>query len=70
MLKKWLDLVARALPHLLLVLALMFVVFAVIDSVNEAMNFLGSVQARVLTVVWSVLSVACAVLLIFYRRKD
>ena len=67
--KRFFDLVGRILPHLVLILAVMMLVFFCIDLVNPAMAFLNNDVTKYLLAVNSVLTAILAVCAIVRHEK-
>lgn len=67
---KAIKLFLSILPHLLLIVACMFVTFLIIDTQNKAMEFVESDLSKGVMAVWCVLSVATSVTLIAAQRRS
>lgn len=59
----------KILPHMLIVLALVFVVIEILDWYNPYMNFLGLHVSSILMIVFCLLSLVQSALMIFCERK-
>ena len=59
----------KVFPHMLIVLALVFVVIEVLDWYNPYMNFLGLNISTILLIVFCLLSLAQSARMIFCERK-
>ena len=59
----------RVLPHMLIVLALIFIVIEILDWYNPYMNFLGLNVSSALLIVFCLLSLAQSGRMIFCERK-
>ena len=69
MVAKFLRGLNRILPHIVLVLALLFMVFLVLNSFNPMMGFLTGTYSRVLLWVFSICAYLESAILIFISRR-
>lgn len=58
----------KILPHMLIVLALIFVVIEILDWYNPYMNFLGLHVSSILMIVFCLLSLVQSALMIFWKE--
>lgn len=68
--KKLFSALARILPHTVLILSMMLLVFFCIDQVNPSMAFLNSSITKYLLAICSVMSVILAVHHILNEEKN
>ena len=61
--------IAKALPHVAIILSGMLIVFFVIDRFNSAMGFLDNDAAKILLFVLSMTSIVNSIMLIAYQRR-
>lgn len=59
----------KILPHMLIVLALIFIVIEVLDWYNPYMNFLGLNVSTILMIIFCLLSLVQSARMIFCERK-
>ncbi|XOQ45105.1 MAG: hypothetical protein ACFWTN_11770 [Clostridium sp.] len=59
----------KVLPHMLIVLALVFIVIEVLDWYNPYMNFLGLNVSTILMIIFCLLSLVQSARMIFCERK-
>lgn len=69
MLKKIAKTAWKALPHAVIVMAGMLIVFFCIDRVNKPMGFMTNEFHKVLTFLLALISVGESVFIILYQRK-
>ena len=67
--KRFLSVLARLLPHAVLILALMLLTFFCIDLFNPPMAFLNNAVTKHLLAVFSVLSLILAVCYVLREEK-
>lgn len=67
--KRFLSVLARLLPHAVLILALMLLTFFCIDLFNPSMAFLNNAVTKHLLAVFSVLSLILAVCYVLREEK-
>ncbi|MGI6316316.1 MAG: hypothetical protein ACOX17_06560 [Christensenellales bacterium] len=60
----------KLIPHITIILALMFTVFFIIDMVNSAMNFVGNDISNVLRLLFCASAVITSVIAIQEIRKS
>ena len=65
--KRW---IARALPHLTIILSVMTLVFFVVDGFNAVMAFMASELSKRIFAVLAVCSIATSVMLISRQWKE
>jgi len=61
--------IIRVLPHLTIILALMFVTFWILDIYNPMMNFVNSSISNVLLLIFCILSIMTSIISIALDRK-
>ena len=59
----------KILPHLLIVLSIVMLVFLVIDQVNAAMAFINNQGTKIIMMVYSVLVLVLAILYTAEHRR-
>ena len=59
----------KILPHLLIVLSIVMLVFLVIDQVNAAMAFINNQGTKIIMMIYSVLVLALAALYAAEHRR-
>ena len=59
----------KILPHLIIILAMMFLVFLSIDLVNEAMAFINNGITKALLWVFSIAGILLSIIVIAEDRK-
>ena len=67
--KRFFSVLGKILPHLILILAVMMIVFFCIDLVNPAMAFLNNTITKYLFAIFSLLSAILAVCSIVGAEK-
>lgn len=67
---KELKVLLRILPHVSIVLSLMFITFCIIDMQNRAMGFLDNGMSRTLILIWAAVSFVIDGALIWYQRHE
>ncbi|MBE6713515.1 MAG: hypothetical protein E7580_08435 [Ruminococcaceae bacterium] len=67
--KRFFSVLCRILPHAVLILSVMMLVFFVIDLINPAMAFLNNSITKYLLAVLSVLSGALAICYVLREEK-
>lgn len=60
----------KILPHIVIVLAAMFITFWILDQLNPIMNFINNSISNVLLLVFSIASLVNAVFSIAWYRKS
>jgi hypothetical protein len=60
----------RILPHITIILALMFIVFWILDLLNPNMNFINSGLSKLLLLIFSISSLVTAILTVYLDRKQ
>ena len=63
------GMIRKLLPHVGIILALMFITFFIVDKFNGAMNFIGNDISKGLLLVFSLVSIGNSCLLIHQNRK-
>ena len=61
--------IRKALPHATIIVAVMFLVFFVIDRINEAMNFIGAEISKWLLFLFCLMAIATSVVLLAEQRR-
>lgn len=64
------KIIEKLLPHVTIILSLMFIVFFCIDRVNEKMAFINNDISKWLLAVLAVLSIITSIALIRRQRKS
>jgi len=59
----------KTLPHVAVVLSLMYVVFFIIDMLNQSMGFINNTYTKVIMLVLCMISIINAVLLLWHERR-
>jgi uncharacterized membrane protein len=59
----------KIIPHISIILSLMFVVFYFIDRINSAMNFINHPLSKAVLLALCIFSIATSILLIGMQRK-
>lgn len=67
---KLIGYILKAIPHLNIAFAVMYMVFFVIDMQNEAMNFINNDMTKIILLAMSCISLVCSVLCICLTRKE
>jgi preprotein translocase subunit YajC len=60
----------KIIPHISIILSLMFVVFYIIDRVNSAMNFINHPLSKAVLLALCIFSIITSILLIGMQRKQ
>ena len=68
--KKLLRFLEALLPHLILILSLVFLTFFVIDQVNEAMAFLANAITKWMLCVFCILTLILSLISILRKKND
>ena len=61
---------SKIMPHLVIIISCMLLVFLIIDHFNTAMNFINNDLTKGLMTAQSVLAVLCCIMLIARQRRD
>lgn len=59
----------KILPHIVIVLAAMFITFWILDQLNPVMNFINNSISNALLLLFSILSLVNGILAIVWYRK-
>lgn len=59
----------RVLPHITIILSLMFIVFWILDQYNPLMNFVNSRISNILLLVFCILSLLTSIVTVILDRK-
>jgi fumarate reductase subunit D len=59
----------KILPHIVIVLAAMFITFWILDQLNPVMNFINNSISNVLLLLFSILSLVNGIFSIAWYRK-
>ena len=68
--KKLLRFLEALLPHLILILSLVFLTFFVIDQVNEAMAFLANAITTWMLFIFCILTLILSLISILRKKND
>lgn len=60
----------KVLPHIVIVLAAMFITFWILDQLNPIMNFINNSISNVLLLLFSIASLVNAIFSIVWYRKS
>ena len=66
--KKTTEIIMRIIPHIIIILSIMLLVFVVIDHFNSAMNFINNIQTKSIMFAVSVLSLVQSIIVIVWVR--
>ncbi|WP_099469519.1 hypothetical protein [Konateibacter massiliensis] len=67
--KKISDLFRKLLPHLMLIFAVMFITFLILDEYNPMMDFVNNEFSMKLLWAWCILTVIQSVILVIQKQK-
>lgn len=67
---KVLKAILKVVPHALLVVTGMFITFLIIDTQNSKIGMIDSDLSKAVMAVWCMLSVICAITLIYIQRRE
>lgn len=62
--------IVKILPHVNIILAVLFITLWVLDKLNPIMNFINNSISNVLLIIFFVVSMANSILFIAYERKN
>lgn len=62
--------IIRILPHINIILAVLFITLWVLDKLNPIMNFINNSISNILLIIFFIISMANSVLFIAYERKN
>ncbi|HWT74218.1 MAG TPA: hypothetical protein VN258_05790 [Mobilitalea sp.] len=61
--------IIRILPHITIILSLMFITFWILDIYNPLMNFIGSDISKVLLLIFCIAALITSILAVALDRK-
>lgn len=67
--KQILKITERLLPHITLILAVMFITFLILDQFNPMMNFVSNEFSMKLLWIWCILTVVQSILMVSKNHK-
>lgn len=67
--KQIVKIAGKLLPHITLILAVMFITFLILDQYNPMMNFVNNEFSLKLLWVWCVLTVIYSILIVIQNHK-
>lgn len=62
--------IIRILPHINIILAVLFITLWVLDKLNPIMNFINNSISNILLIIFFIISMANSILFIAYERKN
>lgn len=67
--KQIVKIAGKLLPHITLILAVMFITFLILDQYNPMMNFVNNEFSLKLLWVWCILTVIQSILIVIQNHK-
>jgi hypothetical protein len=67
--KQILKITERLLPHIALILAVMFITFLILDQFNPMMNFVNNEFSMKLLWIWCIFTVMQSILIVMKNNK-